>query len=312
MIFWNIFILILLGIVLAVSANAVVRATSFVAKTYQVKSFILGFLLLGAATNTPEIFVAIQSVRNNVPQLAVGNLLGGSILLLSFFMGASAILLGKIVLNHGMTRKDIALATFTIMAPVVVVWDGKLTQWEGLLLLCLYLIHVIFMSREQHVVARVEHHAKHVKHMGHAIFLGSVGLLGIGLSSHFFVLITQALALEFGISAFVLGLFLVTFGTNLPELSLVVSGVLNKKQDVAFGDILGSTVMHTPVLGVICLLTPSIMLDPLRMRATLILLGGTALFFWWAAGSKRDITRREGVVLLLIYGLFVAFELLRI
>lgn len=98
-------ILIILGVVLAVSANWVVQATSFFAKRFQIKSFIVGFLLLGAATNTPEIFVAIQSVRTNIPQMSVGNLLGGSILLLSFFMGASAMILGKVVLDHGMTKK---------------------------------------------------------------------------------------------------------------------------------------------------------------------------------------------------------------
>lgn len=114
------------------------------------------------------------------------------------------------------------------------------------------------------------------------------------------------------ISPFVIGLFLLTFGTNLPELSLVATGIKNKKRDIAFGDILGSTVMHTLVLGFVCIVAPFTMPDEVRMRATLILLGLVVIFFWWAASSKRDITRREGIVLFVTYIVFVLIELLKI
>jgi len=312
MILNNIFFLIILGIVLAVSANWVVKATAYFSKRLEIQSFLLGFLVLGLATTIPEMFVAYQAVADGVPQLAVGNLLGGSILLLSFVMGGSAIFLRRIILNHGMTTKDIGLSTLVVAMPAIALWDGKLTRVEGCVLIAAYIIHILFINREQHVVASIEHHAKNIKHPMYAITLGIGGLIGLAFSSRMIVSLAEGLARQFGISPFVIGLFLVTFGTNLPELTLAVEAIIKKKRDIAFGDVLGSAVINTPLLGIICMVAPFSVPDHLRMRATLILLLGTSLFFWWAASSKRDITRREGIVLLIIYFLFIAFELMNI
>ena len=308
----NIIYLVGLGIVLAVSANWVVKATSYFSKRLEIQSFLLGFLILGFATTIPEMFVAYQAVADGVPQLSVGNLLGGSILLLSFVMGGSALFLKRIILDHGMTQWDIGLSTFVVAMPAIALWDGKLTRFEGFLLVAVYLVHIVLINREQHVMNRVEHHAKSIKHPLHAITLGFGGLIGLAFSSKFIVTIAEGLAQQFNISPFVIGLFLVTFGTNLPEITLAVEAIFKKKRDIAFGDVLGSAVINTPILGIICMASPFSVPDHLRMRATLILLFGTSLFFWWAASSKKDITRREGIVLMIIYIIFVAFELMRI
>lgn len=312
MVITDILILIGLGIVLAVGANWVVKGASFIARSFAVKSFLLGFLILGTVTTIPEMFVAYQAVRDGVPQLSVGNLLGGSILLLSFVMGIGAIILGRIVLDHGMTTRDIVQSSLVVAAPAVVLWDGKLTRFEGVILIAIYIIHVLFVSKEQHVVGTIERHANHVLHIGHALVLFVGGILAIAVASHFIVTIAESLATSLQISPFVIGLFLVTLGTNLPELSLVVMAIVKKKRDIAFGDVLGSAVINTPILGIVCFVAPFSVPDYLRTRATLILLAGTALFFLWAASSKRDITRREGVGLFILYIMFVAFELLKI
>ena len=308
----NIVFLIGLGIILAVSANWVVKATAYVTKRLEIQSFLFGFLILGFATTIPEMFVAYQAVSDGVPQISVGNLLGGSILLLSFVMGGSALFLKRIILDHGMTKKDIGLSTLVVAMPALALWDGKLTRMEGFVLVAVYVIHIFLINREQHVVASVEHHAKNIRHPLHAFLLGIGGLIGLAVSSRFIVTIAEGLAQQFAIPPFVIGLFLVTIGTNLPELTLAVEAIINKKRDIAFGDVLGSAVINTPILGIICMIAPFSVPDHLRMRATLILLAGTSLFFWWAASSKRDITRREGIALLIIYILFVAFELMNI
>jgi len=305
----QIFYLLVLGIILAVSANWVVKATAYFSKQLRVQSFLFGFLILGFATTIPEMFVAFQAVKDGVPQLSVGNLLGGSILLLSFVMGGSAIFLKRIILDHGMTKRDIGLSTLVVAMPALALWDGQLTRLEGVILLASYLVHVFFINREQHITDSVEHHAKSIKHPLHAIFLGIGGLIGLAFSSRYIVSIAEGLARQWNISPFVIGLMLVTFGTNLPEITLAVEAILKKKRDIAFGDVLGSAVINTPILGIICIISPFSVPDYLRMRVTLALLFIVSLFFFIAALSKRDITRKEGLVLLASYVLFVVFEL---
>jgi len=308
----NILYLIGLGVVLAVSANWVVKATAYFSKRLQVQSFLLGFLILGFATTIPEMFVAYQAVQDGVPQLSVGNLLGGSILLLSFIMGGSALFLKRIILDHGMTRRDIGISTMVVAMPAIALWDGKLTRFEGFVLIAVYVFHIFFINHEQHFIDQVEHHTRNLKHPLHAVGLLIGGLIGLAFSSRFIVTIGEGMAQQFNISPFIIGLFLITFGTNLPELTLAIEAIIKKKRDIAFGDVLGSAVINTPLLGIICIVAPFSVPDHLRMRATLILLASVSAFFWWAASSKRDITRREGIVLFIIYIVFVAFELMRI
>ncbi len=303
---------IVLGYILVRCADWVVKSVTYFSHSLHVKSFLFGFLLLGFATTIPEMFVAYQSVRDGVPQLSVGNLLGGSILLLSLVMGVSAIFLKRIILDHGMSTFDIGMSAFVIGAPAIVIWDGKLTRVEGLVLIGIYLVHLLLINKEQHILSTVEQHAKHVKHVGHAILLGVGGIIGMAVASRYIVTIGEAAATILGIPTFVIGLFFITFGTNLPELTLAVEAIVKKKHDVAFGDILGSSVINTPILGVICLVSPFAMPDYERVRMTLLLLALVSVFFFWAASTKKDITRREGIVLFTMYIVFVLFEMLRV
>jgi len=301
-----------LGIILSMSADWVVKATSFFAKKFKIQSFLIGFLLLGVATTIPEMFVAFQSIQDGVPQLSIGNLLGGSILLLSFVMGVSALFLGRIILNHGMTLLDIGMSSLVVAAPALALWDGKLTRIEGFVLVGVYLLHVILISKEQHVVDHIEHHAKHVRHAGHGALMLGGGLLLLGVTSRSIVFIAEYLSHQWSLSPFVIGLFIVTLGTNLPEITLVVQAILSKKRDIAFGDVLGSAVINTPLLGIVCIAAPFSVPDHLRMRTTLILLAAVSAFFWWAASTKKDVNRKEGVVLLLAYGVFIFIEAMNI
>jgi len=301
-----------LGLVLARCADWVVKAVSYFSHTLHVKSFIFGFLLLGFATTIPEMFVAYQSVQDGLPQLSVGNLLGGSILLLSLVMGMSALFLKRIILDHGMSTFDIGMSAFVVGAPAIVIWDGVLTRSEGAILIGIYIIHLLFLNKEQKILGTVEQHAKHVRHARHALLLGIGGIVGMAISSRFLVTIGEAAATIMGIPTFVIGLFLITFGTNLPELTLAIEAIVKKKRDVAFGDILGSSVINTPILGIICFITPFSIPDHERMQITLILLALVSVFFFWAASTKKDITRREGIVLVAVYIAFVLFEMLRV
>jgi len=312
MIFIYIILFLILSVILAKSADWVTKGISYFAHALKIKSFLLSFLLLGIITSIPEMFVAFQAVFDHVPQLSIGNLLGGVIFKLAFIMGISAILLRRIYLDHGMTKFDIGLSSLVMLAPAVVVWDGKLTRVEGIILIAVYLIHVLYINKEQHVVSQFEQHAKHVKHGPHALLLSIGGLVGMAVASKYIVAISEVSATLLNIPPFVIGLFLLSVGTNLPEFTLAVEAIVKKKEEVAFGDILGSSAINTLILGIVCVVSPFSVPDHERMRMTLIILALVAVYFFWAASSKKDITRREGIVLFIIYVAFILFEMLHI
>lgn len=300
-------ILIVSGIVLSGAVNVVVKHSSSLAQKLGLSSFVIGFLLLGMVTSTPELFVAMQAARDGIPQLAVGNLLGGSILLLSFVMGMTAIFLGRVSLDHKLVWREILVMLAVIAAPITVLWDAQLTRPEGLLLVGVYSLHAFVLNRDDK-----KNHRKALslgKGLGKHILMLAVGMGTMFLSSRFIVTSAEAIMGMFSITPLLFGLFFLSFGTNLPELALALESIRYRRREIAFGDFLGSAAANTLILGLLGLVAPFSGGNG-RIVGALLLLGSVCIYFLWAVSSGRTITRKEGVGLLAFYLLFVLYEVL--
>ncbi|EKD87313.1 MAG: hypothetical protein ACD_36C00150G0001, partial [uncultured bacterium] len=222
------------GLVLAGSAELVIRAASSLAHKARITNFAVGFLLLGLITSTPELFVAGQAVIDGVPQLSVGNLLGGSILLLSLVIGASAIILGRIKLDRGLDSREIMASSAVVAAPIVVLFDGRLTRLEGIALVALYVIHAFFMKNGDGKKKKSIHLP--LRTVSQTIIMLVIGFIGMALASKVMIESAQVLTEALHIQSFVFGLLLLSFGTNLPEFSLAFQGAVLRRESIAFGD----------------------------------------------------------------------------
>ncbi len=306
---WQIGMLIGFGLVLTGSAQLVVKSVAIIAKKLRIANFTISFLLLGILTSTPEVFVAIQSGLDGVPQLSMGNLIGGSILLLSLVMGLSSIFMGKITLDHGLKFREIVLSSAVVVAPAVVLWDGSVTRLDGAFLAGFYILHAVFINREQHILRHIERSAVKIRDGGYHKAMLFTGLLGMAIASTYMVDAAQSIMAFFHMPAFVFGLILLSFGTNLPEFALAFEAAIARRRTIAFGDFLGSAAANTLILGVLAIFMPFTVGLRERLWFSLILLAIVTIYFVWALSSKREITRKEGFGLLAFYVLFVAFEL---
>lgn len=300
-------ILIISGIVLTGAVNVVVKHSSSLAQKLGLSSFTIGFLLLGILTSMPELFVALQASNDGIPQLGVGNLLGGSILLLSLVMGVVAILLGRVRLDHTLSVRELFAMMGVIVAPIVVLWDAQLTRPEGLFLVGVYGLHAFVLNRDD----KKNHQKKKIRVGG---FGRHVCMLGIGVgvmffSSRFIVTSAEAIMGILSIAPLLFGLFFLSFGTNLPELALAFESIRYRRREIAFGDFLGSAAANTLILGILGLVVPFGGAGSGRLLGALLLLGSVTVYFLWAISSGRTITRKEGVGLLVFYLLFVGYEL---
>lgn len=297
------------GLVLAASAGLVVRSSSVLAHKAGLTNFAIGFLLLGLLTSTPEMFVALQSGVDGVPQLSLGNLIGGSILLLSLVMGVSSVILGRITLDHGLKFREIVFSCAVIMAPAAVIWDGNLTRADGAFLVGLYLFHAFLLNSDGRK-KRLYRNSGSFIGVWHALATLGIGFVGMAISSRVMVESAQVLTAMFHIPPFVFGLLLLSVGTNLPEFALAFEGAVLKRETVAFGDFLGSSAANTLILGVLAMAVPFEVATRQRLWVSLALLVGVTLFFVRAVSTRRDISRKEGLGLLFFYVIFIVFELM--
>ena len=138
------------GAVLVVGGSRLlVYSAVQVASGLGVPPMIVGLTVLAVGTSLPELVTAISSARQDVSDLAVGNLLGANIANLTLIVGSAAT-----IHEVGMARST-QLYNFPAMlvamglAAFVGMSERRVTRKEGFLLLgayCVYLVGVIILT----------------------------------------------------------------------------------------------------------------------------------------------------------------------
>jgi Ca2+/Na+ antiporter len=111
-----------------------------------------------------------------------------------------------------------------------------------------------------------------------------------------------------GISPSLVGLLLLSIGTNVPEIVIALRAVVQKQQGIAFGGYLGSTATNTVTFALVALLGGPFLLTSTNFFITSILLMIGFILFYLFARSSDSISRKEGFILLGIYVLFVLVQ----
>jgi len=306
----GLFFYILAFIVIWFGAGLIIKSVDRIARQLRFSSFAISFFILGLLTSIPETAVSINAVLNHKPEVFVGTLLGGTVVIFLFIIPVLAILGKGIKLNHDLNTKNLIGLLVVIAAPGLVVIDHKVTNFEGILLILSYIAIFYFIEKKHGVLER--HHTEALSIRVYS-FLDLVRVaLGIGIvfvSSQFIVSQTLVFAKLLNISAFYISLIVLSIGTNLPELSLAIRAIVSGKKDIAFGDYLGSAAANTLLFGIFTLVNDGEVFTFNSFLTTFLFIAfGLGLFYLFSQ-SKKDISRKEGLALLAIYIIFVAYEI---
>lgn len=109
------------------------------------------------------------------------------------------------------------------------------------------------------------------------------------------------LGFRLGISAAMIGLTVIAFGTSAPELVVSVVTAINGKPEICLGNVVGSNIANTSlVLGATAMVFPlQIQRVTLRQDAPMSML--TALLILVMAFAGLQISRLDGILLLLVF-----------
>ena len=133
-----------------------------------------------------------------------------------------------------------------------------------------------------------------------------IGLLILGLVILIFggdLLVRSAVSFaeKFGVSSFLIGVTVVSFGTSIPELMVSIQAAMDQAADIAIGNVLGSNIANIAlVLGVSVVIRPLSITTNTYKLSWWVMLISSLLFILFLLDNV--ITKMEG--LLLIAGLF--------
>ena len=144
----------------------------------------------------------------------------------------------------------------------------------------------------------------------------AISLAGIVFGADYLVAGAVSIARKFKVSDFVIGAAIVGVGTSMPELVVSFIGALNGNPDVAIGNVVGSNIFNVlGILGLTALFFP-IAVSRSNMKFELPVCIGvsillTVLVFNFFTGGTPVISRLDGIILLLCFGLFMWYSFYR-
>ena len=134
-----------IGTILALKgADFLVDGASSVAKRFKIPEIIIGLTIVSMGTSMPELFVSVTSALNGSADMAIGNIIGSNICNLLLILGLSAFI--RTVRFQRETRLieiPICLA-ITIIFTIFCNTDGIISQIEGIILIVLFLMFIIY------------------------------------------------------------------------------------------------------------------------------------------------------------------------
>lgn len=266
----------LLGVgtlLLVVGADWFVDGAGDLARSLGISALVVGVLFAGLEPE--EMLTAAIASARGAPTLAVGNVIGTNVTIVTLALGLSALIFPMTIDRS--VRRQALIATLVSIIPVVLLFLGVVTQLEGAFLLVVFVGYTIFLFRtdreavkrvaepegdddddkeqDQPLQARPRLHWK-------PVLLTIGGLAAMAVGGPAIVEGALRLAQTIGLSQGAVGATIVSLGTGAEMIALGVSAARKKRADILVGGILGSFAYNLLVTLGLAATIRSIPVDP--------------------------------------------------
>lgn len=147
-----------------------------------------------------------------------------------------------------------------------------------------------------------------------SILLIVVGIAFLVIGANLFVDGASGIAEKLKVSAFIIGMTIVAFGTSAPELAVSIKSVISNSGDIAMGNVVGSNIMNVLlILGISACIRPLNVEKKTAMLEIpfLILISGALIVMEELGGSAEGaagvITRWEGGILVVLLAVYIVY-----
>lgn len=148
------------------------------------------------------------------------------------------------------------------------------------------------------------------------ILLLIVGFVALIKGADIFVDGASSTAQNFKVPKMLIGLTIVAFGTSAPELAVSMSALASGSSDMVLGNVIGSNILNILlILGIAALIKPIAVKDnTVKKELPLVLLVSTLLVVLFldtvfAGANANQITRSDGIVIILFFSVFLYYLL---
>jgi len=292
----------------AVGGELFVRGLVGVAAWARIPPGVIGATIAAFATSSPELTVALNAAAEDRPEIALGDALGSNMVNLGVVVGL--LLLAGSTKASDLSRRDGLTGLALVLLLGVMVIDGDVARTDGLVLILCFAAWLAIVVRHTARLPEAEQHGGSsqdetvVATLGERLHGRSVieSLIGLGLlvaAGRLLVIGAKGIGAELGLSTFVVGVVLVSFGTSLPELATGVISKIRGHAELGLGTVLGSNIFNVGfIVGIAAVLSP---IDVDRGDVWISIFLGAAMVPVLFVHTGARLSRWRGVALLGIY-----------
>jgi cation:H+ antiporter len=251
---WFDIFLVLIGLAaLVVGGDFLVKGAVGIAVKARLSKLVIGMTVVSFGTSAPELIVSLQAAFDNVPEIAIGNVIGSNIANLALVLGIT-VLIFPMPVGLNTKKFDWPMMMLASILFYLFALNFTIERWEGILMFVVLIGFVTFLiinSRKKNSrmdsSASIDLPTEKVNIWKHLGFL-AIGLVALFFGSQWLVGGASDLALGLGVSKHVIGITIVAFGTSVPELVTSVVAAYRKETDISVGNLIGSNIFNILVV----------------------------------------------------------------
>jgi len=300
---------------LGIGGEALIRGGISIGRRLHMSPLVVGMIIVGFGTSMPELAVSLKATLAGSPAIAVGNVIGSNIANILLILAVAA-LLRPIPMPSRLMKPDGFVLLAACLAVPLLGLQGTIPRWQGGAMLgVLFLMITAEYVRSRRQRAQEALHEEPVPlpaEIPHrfwvAVLLVLTGLAAVIYGAELLVAGATAMARALGVSESFIGLSIVAVGTSLPELAGSVVATWRGHSEVAYGNVVGSSIYN-----VLCIFGAAAAVGPITVPAAMIwfdsvvMIAASVLMLVFVATGRR-LSRNEGLVMLACYVGYIALR----
>ena len=295
-------------------ADIFVDGASSSASHLKVSKILIGLTIVAFGTSAPEFAVSIKSIALNSHDIVIGNVVGSNIMNILLILGACSLVHSLNVQNNTIKQELPITLLLTFLFAVLLLdnlFDANIvnnfTRSDGIILFLVFLVFIYYLVSVS--LSKKDDDVDEIKKMSllkSLLFIG-LGILMIVFGSDFVVKSASKIAALLGVSEKMIALTVVALGTSLPELVTCITAARKGEVDLAIGNIVGSNIFNLGiVIGLPVMIFGGVNQINFNNIDILAMLASAFLLFIFSI-NDRKITRREGIIFLLLFAIYYGY-----
>ena len=301
-------LLLVIGLLmLAYGGKKIVPATISLGTSWRINPTIIAIIVVAGGTSAPELFVSLQATFASSTGIALGNVIGSNMANMLLVVGLSVWFSDFALRAHKATKNSLVMLGATFITSISLFIFGAITWPIGVLLLIGTAIYIYYLTTLETDMLSEDDIPSPISATRALLSVGAA-ILFLLLGADMVVTGGVIFAKKAGLSEAMIGLSIIAIGTSLPEIVAVIASVMQKRYDIALGNIIGSNIFNLGIiLGLASLISPLPKGDDIS-ALTIIVFSLTAVILTYLIWARITLKRPIAIVFVGFYFAFLNLQ----